>query len=165
MINRLRIEIDNLALEFVINAVAKARLLKIVDSTAEDEFGIALDRALAGLPNPPANTEPEDEHVFCPTCKAEVYWVKGWYDCDSCGQLKEHPLMDTANTEPEDETCYKCGMTPTLLCGCDIPDEQANTIALRKIEEYWKTIASTKYTLVEQQAIADCVNWLQQEDK
>ena len=123
MINRLRIEIDNLALEFVINAVAKARLLKIVDSTAEDEFGIALDRALAGLPNPPANTEPEDE------------------------------------------TCYKCGMTPTLLCGCDIPDEQANTIALRKIEEYWKTIASTKYTLVEQQAIADCVNWLQQEDK
>lgn len=51
----------------------------------------------------------EDEVVFCPTCKTEVQWVKGWYDCDYCGQLKEHPLMDTATPaedEPKQKDCY-----------------------------------------------------------
>ena len=69
------------------------------------------------IANALANTEPEDEHVFCPTCKAEVYWVKGWYDCDSCGQLKEHPLMDTSHTEPADEfdgICSRCGYDERL---------------------------------------------------
>ena len=28
--------------------------------------------------------------------------MKGWYECDYCGQLKEHPLMDAAEDELKD---------------------------------------------------------------
>ena len=104
--------------------------------------------------------EDSDEHVFCPTCKAEVYWVKGWYDCDYCGQLKEHPLMDTAedecicNLDPDDTCPVKIfnedcpihgyeyeevdGWVICPDCGREIhlpfPDE--NQITLRKWKEY-----------------------------
>ena len=79
--------------------------------------------------------EDSDEHVFCPTCKAEVYWVKGWYDCDYCGQLKEHPLMDTA-------------------------EDEGNKIALRKIKEFNEYLRTTK---MHRMSITDWLD--QQEDK
>ena len=100
-----------------------------------------------------ANTEPEDEHVFCPTCKAEVQWVKGWYDCDSCGQLKEHPLMDT---EPEDEPL-------TLVRYEYLYNRFGGLFAWGKIEEY-QVENSWKFEASDWNAIHRITNWLQQEE-
>jgi len=41
---------------------------------------------------------------FCPTCKSEVRWVKGWYECDNCGLLKEYPLVELYSVR-EGEKC------------------------------------------------------------
>jgi len=52
-----------------------------------------------------ALTAQEGEKYFCPICQAEVFWVKGWYDCDNCGQLKEHPLVELP-TPPNEGMVY-----------------------------------------------------------
>ena len=76
---------------------------------------------------------------------------------------KIHDFMN-AHTEPEDEPTEPSEDVYCDYCLQNYEEITANQIALRKIDEYWESISSTKYTLVEQQAIADCVNWLQ-EDK